>query len=133
MGVRTLTPVRLPGTRGPLTEALVSQLTSAPGTELKLPAIAGDWLDEDLQLALYICYELHYRGVDGVPPDWEWDPGVLAARAHLEEVFLGGIEAELDTVPSVDEQMEELLIEPLHRSEEQPSEPQSLPYLVCRL
>ncbi|OLE26475.1 MAG: hypothetical protein AUG49_08055 [Catenulispora sp. 13_1_20CM_3_70_7] len=114
MGVRTLTPVRLPEPRGPLTEALVSQLTSAPGTELKVPPATGDWLDEDLQLALYICYDLHYRGFADVPPAWEWDPGLLAARADMEEVFLSGIEAELGAVPSVEEQVEELLIEPLN-------------------
>ena len=35
--------------------------------------------DEDLQLSLAVCYELHYRGFDGVSEDWEWEPALLAA------------------------------------------------------
>ena len=46
--------------------------------------------DEDLQLALYFCYELHYRGFDGVDERWEWDPGLLAFRARLEDGLRGG-------------------------------------------
>ena len=38
--------------------------------------------DEDLQLALYCCYELHYRGLPGVDERWEWEPSLLAARAR---------------------------------------------------
>ena len=34
--------------------------------------------DEDLQLTLAICYELHYRGFDGVDDAWEWDPELLS-------------------------------------------------------
>src|SRR3712207_8773849 len=64
-------PMRLPEPRGPLTSALRTDLTSgtlAPATvELaaRTAAAATDPLtDEDLQLALAICYELHYRGFD---------------------------------------------------------------------
>ena len=42
---------------------------------------------EDLQLALYCCYELHYRGFDGVDERWEWEPSLLALRAELERRF----------------------------------------------
>ncbi len=42
---------------------------------------------EDLQLALYCCYELHYRGFDGVDERWEWEPSLLAFRAALERRF----------------------------------------------
>ena len=34
----------------------------------------------DLQMALYMCYELHYRGFAGVDPTWEWNPGLLHLR-----------------------------------------------------
>ena len=47
--------------------------------------------DEDLHLALYCCYELHYRGFEGVDDRWEWEPSLLALRATLERQF----EAEL--------------------------------------
>jgi hypothetical protein len=43
--------------------------------------------DEDLQLALYLCYELHYRGFDGVHPEWEWEPSLLALRRRLERIL----------------------------------------------
>ncbi len=52
------------------------------------PAGDGDVLgDDDLQLALYVCYELHYRGFDGVDDRWEWEPSLLALRATLEAAF----------------------------------------------
>jgi len=47
--------------------------------------------DDDLQLALWTCYELHYRGFEGVDSDWEWDPELLAVRRELEAV----VEADL--------------------------------------
>lgn len=54
----------------------------------------------DLQLALYVCYELHYRGFAGVDPGWEWNPGLLHLRAQLENVFLDAVHrnvGDLDT------------------------------------
>jgi hypothetical protein len=52
------------------------------------PARSDDPLrDDDLQLALFVCYELHYRGWDGVDDRWEWNPGLLAARAAMEALF----------------------------------------------
>ncbi len=82
----------LPAPRGPLSETLIAALTEPPhdlpapdlGAELPL---SGD----DLHLALYVCYELHYRGWDGVEPEWEWAPGLLAYRAGLERRFLDGL------------------------------------------
>ena len=49
--------------------------------------------DDDLQLALWCCYELHYRGFDGVDPDLEWDPEVLRTRRQLEVALLGALHA----------------------------------------
>ena len=43
--------------------------------------------DEDFQLALYCCYELHYQGFAGVSDDWEWNPGLLQLRGELERAF----------------------------------------------
>ena len=45
----------------------------------------------DVQLALYLCYELHYRGFAGVDAGWEWNPGLLYLRGRLEDVFLDDI------------------------------------------
>jgi heme oxygenase-like protein len=51
-------------------------------------AVASADLDaDDLQLALYCCYELHYRGFEGVDDRWEWEPSLLALRGALERDF----------------------------------------------
>ena len=44
----------------------------------------------DLQLALYMCYELHYRGFAGVDPTWEWNPGLLHLRDNWSAYFWPG-------------------------------------------
>ena len=92
--------MRLPEPRGPLTSALCTDLTSgtlaAATVELaeRTAAAATDpLLDEDLQLALAICYELHYRGFDGVAETWEWDPELLRLRAHLERAHTAALRA----------------------------------------
>jgi hypothetical protein len=56
-----------------------------------LPEVADPLLDDDLQLALYVLYELHYRGFDGVDERWEWEPSGLALRSVLEDIFEGGL------------------------------------------
>jgi hypothetical protein len=62
-----------------------------------LPSTPADALaDDDLHLALYVCYELHYQGWAGVDAGWEWEPNLLAARAALEKVFLGGLRDEVE-------------------------------------
>jgi len=57
----------------------------------ELPDSTDLLTDDDLHLALWVLYELHYSGFDGVDPDLEWDPDVLRARRLLEAPF----EAEL--------------------------------------
>ncbi len=86
---------RLPLARGPVSERLVERLSGAPGP-LPEPgplARADPFTDEDLHLALYLAYELHYRGWDGVDPSWEWEPSLLALRRGLEEIFEAGLRA----------------------------------------
>src|SRR4051794_23158653 len=79
----------LPSPRGPITDALFAALRRSPGALPPLPAPdpARAEADEDLQLALYCCYELHYRGFTGVDERWEWSPSLLAARSALEAPF----------------------------------------------
>lgn len=52
----------------------------------------------DLQLALYLCYELHYRGFADADPDWEWDPCLLHLRARLEELFLTAVRHDVGAI-----------------------------------
>jgi hypothetical protein len=47
--------------------------------------------DDDLQLALWICYELHYRGFDEVAAQWEWRPELIALRAKMEQQVLAAL------------------------------------------
>lgn len=70
----------------------------------------------DIQLALYVCYELHYRGFAGVDPGWEWNPGLLHLRAQLEESFLSAVQrgvGEISAEETADAEMERLAIEPV--------------------
>ena len=88
--------MRLPHPRGPLTEALCHDL--AVGTALSSETLAQavrvaalsvtPFTDDDLQLALAVCYELHYRGFDEVSDAWEWDPALIGVRTALERRHL---------------------------------------------
>jgi hypothetical protein len=69
---------------------VLDALRQAPGTPLELPLLdpSVELLhDDDVQLALYLCYELHYGALDDVDDRWEWDPGLLAFRGALERAF----------------------------------------------
>jgi Iron-containing redox enzyme len=82
--------IELPRPRGPLSERLFEGLEGPPGEGLEAPAAvdsADPIADEDLQLALYVAYELHYAGIRGVDEGWEWAPSLLAFRAALERPF----------------------------------------------
>src|SRR3954451_24434213 len=74
----------LPQPRGPVSEVLLSALRRPPHA-LDVPE--GEIEGEDLQLALYCCYELHYRGFEGVDDRWEWEPSLLGFRSALERQF----------------------------------------------
>jgi hypothetical protein len=79
----------LPSARGALSAALIAEL-ARPVHDVELPPVPDvldPIADEDLQLALYLCYELHYRGLPGVEDEWEWEPSLLAFRAELEQQF----------------------------------------------
>ena len=79
----------LPSPRGRVSELLLSRLLDDPGPVPRLAPSPGEdpLSDEDLQLALYLCYELHYRGLPGVDEGWEWEPSLLALRRSLEDPF----------------------------------------------
>jgi len=76
----------LPQPRGPLSEAVHRRLTGLP-TAAALPPVPEDPFGDDAQLALWMLYELHYRGFADVPDTLEWDPDLLALRAALEAPF----------------------------------------------
>jgi hypothetical protein len=88
----------LPAARGEITEWLLGTLVQE-AHELAAPALpptVEPLSDEDLQLALYLCYELHYRGLPGVDEQWEWEPSLLWLRRELERRFERAV---LEAVP----------------------------------
>jgi hypothetical protein len=109
--------MHLPEPRGPLSEGLGQDLAtrttlSATTIERAGRVAAGrtDALtDEDLQLSLAICYELHYRGFDGVPDDWEWDPELIRLRSGLERRHLTALRGVVGPVTTTDEPIDRQL------------------------
>ncbi len=79
---------QLPSPRGPISHTVIKALSHPTGA-FRAPHVRTDEVltDEDLQLALYCCYELHYQGFAGVGDNWEWDPGLLQLRSVLERTF----------------------------------------------
>src|SRR6478609_8920820 len=105
----------LPEPCGPLSAALLELLPLAPETreadaglarlrlvaEKALPdadGLAGD----DLHLALYVAYELHYTSFEGADPGWEWAPDLLAVRSAAERVFLDSLRHQVGAPPEVE-------------------------------
>ncbi|WP_432101641.1 iron-containing redox enzyme family protein [Streptomyces sp. WAC 04229] len=105
---------QLPAARGPLSAAVGACLLGTGPPPGPAEAAAADPYGDDLQLALYQCYELHYRGFAGVSPALEWDPGLLRLRAALERRFLAALRADTPVHDSVEDAVGALLVEPVH-------------------
>ncbi|RFU38854.1 iron-containing redox enzyme family protein [Actinomadura logoneensis] len=119
----------LPRARGPLSETVLDVLATPPESgaasaalEAALTATPWEAVDpygDDLQLALYLCYELHYAGLAGVDPAWEWDPALLRLRARMERAYLDALRAdtgEIDGPAARDvlaAELDALLVEPV--------------------
>ncbi|MGK5556612.1 iron-containing redox enzyme family protein [Actinomadura kijaniata] len=116
-------PPRLPEARGPLSEAVLAALDRSPLGDAASPMLTAavgagrrstvDPFGEDLQLSLYLCYEMHYRGFAGVDPGWEWDPELLRLRGAMERHFLQALRAGVPGGDDVDAALAELLVEPV--------------------
>ncbi|WP_041776320.1 iron-containing redox enzyme family protein [Blastococcus saxobsidens] len=109
--------MRLPEPRGPLTDALFRDLATrtdlSAATLERARRVAADdsaaLTDDDLQLALAGCYELHYRGFDGVSEDWEWNPALIGLRAGLERRHEAALRELVGGVPVTDEPIDRQL------------------------
>lgn len=86
----------LPQPRGCVSEALIGALRRVPGP-LCMPRL--DRLDmlgnDDAQLALWCCYELHYSSFVGVDDGWEWEPALVAFCRELERQFVARLVDEI--------------------------------------
>jgi hypothetical protein len=115
---------------GPISELVGGLLASSPpagysgdvseAVERFLAEITDPLADDDLQLALYICLELHYRSFPGVDDAWEWSPCLIDIRARLERVFMERLSAELGPYP-VDPQSVGDLLFTIEAADEAPS------------
>jgi hypothetical protein len=83
-------------------EAFASPIPAAEEAARLVAAVDDPLADDDLHLALYACFELHYRGFSGVDPEWEWSPTLLAVRGAMEEAFLAALEAKIGSREPVD-------------------------------
>ena len=104
----------LPAPRGPLSEAVLEVLVAArPAHGLLVPPADVDPYGDDLQLALHLAYELHYRALPGVDDALEWDPDLLRLRAQLERPFLAALRRDTSGSDDVEAALAPLLLEPV--------------------
>jgi hypothetical protein len=83
----------LPPFRGPITNALYAGWATGSWAEVELSGVDAA-VDDDLHLALWCCYQLHYGGFHQVPDDLEWDGATLEFRLRLEAAFEAALRAE---------------------------------------
>ncbi|WP_166020568.1 iron-containing redox enzyme family protein [Streptomyces chilikensis] len=102
----------LPAPRGPLSAGVLALLRGEGPPPAPESAGTADPYGDDLQLALYCCYELHYRGFAGVDPAMEWDPGLLAVRRAMEHRFLEALRRDVPVHRDVRSAVKDLLTEP---------------------
>jgi hypothetical protein len=109
----------LPWPTGPLSSTVLGLLACRPPKRtlrpVALPIADADPYGLDLQLALYVCYELHYRGFARVDPRWEWNPELLAVRGQLEDAFLEAVRRDVGDIgadESAAAEMDALCVEP---------------------
>lgn len=115
--MRQETTPRLPEPRGELSAAVVDLLRNPVPDHAVLPdPDRADPYGDDLQLALHVCYELHYRGFDGTDPAWEWEPDLLRLRAAMERPFLSALRCETPGGADVRQELDALLILPARES-----------------
>ncbi len=115
MTTSTTGAATLPAARGPLSASVLGILLREQArADLDFDGLAdADPLGDDLQLALHLCYELHYQGLPGVSPDWEWDPELLRLRGALEARFVAALRANVAGGDDVQAALDTLLVEPI--------------------
>jgi hypothetical protein len=84
----------LPQPRGPLSASLFDHWTNDRPLGPARTEGCDPVTDDDLHLALWACYQLHYDGFDTVDDVREWDPMTLAFRGVLERTFERALRAE---------------------------------------
>lgn len=80
-----------------------------------------DGLDDDAQLALYLCYEPHFSDLPGVTGDVEWETDLIAVRRRLEGAFERGLRRSLPATGREDGVDVGVVIEQLIAADDGPS------------
>ena len=90
--------MQLPEPRGPLSAGVTGALAGRSPLDVEGLTAAAHEVPErdllshdDLHLALWTLYELHYGGFDGVDPDLDWEPTQITLRRELEALFEGAL------------------------------------------
>ena len=83
--------MKIPTPRGPLSAAVASALRGKDLPALDVGTLRGALGDEDVQLALWMIYQLHYDGFAGADLALEWDAGLIALRRRLEDEVLADL------------------------------------------
>jgi hypothetical protein len=101
-------PSPMPEPRGEASAGLIKLLTEG-SSWADLPDPIDDPLTgEDAPLALYLCYELHYRGLAGVDDRWEWDADLIGWRGRLEATCEARLREEIGSLPQGFDLVEQL-------------------------
>lgn len=99
----------LPVPRGDISAWVVDVIAGATSPSALAPAVGEVAVgDEDHALALYVLYELHYRGFGPGSEDLEWDADLLRFRADLERVFLDSVRDEVGPVHDAGDVVDDL-------------------------
>jgi hypothetical protein len=116
----TIVEPKLPRAIGPISSAVIDTLQrgrpALHARPVDVPLCEADPYGLDLQLTLYVCYELHYRGFAGVNPRWEWNPPLLHIRGRLEDTFLSAVRhdvGEIEPDETAADAMAALSVEPV--------------------
>jgi hypothetical protein len=97
-------PCPRPAARGPVSAFVLEHLATPPHDLPAWPTPVDDPLDgDDTHLALYLLYELSYRGVEGADERWEWHPDLVRLRGELEDRFTGALRELVGDLPEVDD------------------------------
>lgn len=92
----------LPEPRGEISQWVIDHLHDPHSTSPRPVVLDNTLDDEDATLALYVLYELSYRGFAGVADDREADLALLAMRGELEAAFTANLVEAVDAPQGVD-------------------------------
>ena len=109
-----------PAARGPVSERVLAALARPVHRvqPLRCDALVDE---EDLQLTLYCCYELHYRGLAGVEAEWEWEPSLLELRRELERRFEAALRRRIPTPGTIVPEEMDIALRAIDDADDAPS------------